>query len=126
MRIAYARRNKNSIIDEPICLSSREKRSLCKHCRLNPITPAVEHVEIVSVATVRAEWGTQCQLRKEHTFQRNDQIGLAVFTGDGNRQRIGWVCPECVAGLPFCPEPAEHEAEPARTVTDVPKYSWRH
>lgn len=124
MRIAYARRNKNTIIEEPVCPSSREKRSLCKHCKMNPFTPIVEHVEIISIGSVSTDRGDRCQLRKEHTFQRNDRIGLAVFTGDGNRQRLGWVCPECVAGLPFRPEPEQHD--PARSVSDVPMFHWRH
>ncbi len=100
MRKFVARRNKENVLREPICLQSRQKRSLCAHCRQNPIVAFEPGVEVRALADAKGE--ARCQLRKTHYVRTGDEIGLAYIAASGDR--IGWVCAVCVAGLPFNPQ----------------------
>lgn len=120
MRKFVARRNKETVFREPVCPQSWQKRSLCAHCRQNPIIAFEPGVEVRAVTDAPAE--ARCQLRKNHIVVAGDEIGLAYIAATGDR--IGWVCSGCVAGLPFVPDPEQVPDDPGRTVSSVPNFGW--
>ncbi len=101
MRPTYARRGKHAVVREPRCPLSREKRSLCRHCVLNPLVPS--HPDVTVTALFTAVGAARCALDSSHPVAVGSEVGLAMFVGRGFPERVGWVCEFCVAGLPFEP-----------------------
>jgi len=121
MRTSIARRG-TATVREPLCPQSREKRSLCKHCRLNPVIPVAPDLVVTAVITADSE--SPCTLSGAHLIRAGADTGLAVYTGPQGSQPFGWVCDMCVNGLPFDP----HYSPPAPlappVVSAVAAFGW--